>query len=99
MTPLEAMAKAICDYENAHGSQAPVDWDYIRKSPDNINYEWYMGIAKAAILSLAEVELSEEAISQGDAAYYAVAQKKDGDRFSALRDQFRAMLRSIAEGS
>ena len=88
MTPLEAMAKAICDYENAHGSQAPVDWDYIRKSPDNINYEWYMGIAKAAILSLAEVELPESVLD-------AACSVND----TLVKNEFRAMLRSIAEGS
>lgn len=92
MSPLEAMAKARWEHINIpYGGF----WDHLTPREKAEEYE----AARVCLLSLAEVELSEEAISQGDAAYYAVAQKKDGDRFSALRDRFRAMLRSIAEGS
>jgi len=88
MTPLEAMAKA--EQERLPGA---TPW---KELPEHARRE-YVDDMRAALLALAEAELPWEQIQSGDAAYYAVAQTKGGDRATAITNQFRAICRAIAE--
>ena len=55
MTPLQAVARALVLERNKNlpVTDAPIDWEYISRDPENEWYRYYMGQARAALLSLA----------------------------------------------
>lgn len=85
---LQIIAKAIVQVGNLSW-EAPIDWDYISKDPQN---EWYlraMEQARAALLALARADLSEDMINTG---------WEGGEAAVRFDDDFRALIREIAAG-
>lgn len=90
MTPLQTIAKAICDWENENGKDAPIDFEYIRKVPHNQYYQFYMAQARKIATTLAEADLPDRMEDDKGCAVYP--HERDG----MYRDVFRVMLRAIA---
>jgi len=58
MTPLETVARALVQKRNKNlpVTDAPIDWEYISRNPENEWYRFYMGQARAALLVLGRQE-------------------------------------------
>ena len=91
MTPLEIAAKAICDYENTHGKDAPVDFDYIRSVPGNQHCIWYTSMAQSVIAAVKDCPLSEQ--MKGATSALSKTPIKDCEAEGEV--VFRAMLDAI----
>jgi hypothetical protein len=99
MTPLQAVARALVLERNKTlpVTDAPIDWEYISRDPENEWYRFYMGQARAALLALAEFKLPDRTtrlalmLSGSDFPKGRLVNLYEGYRI-----EFKAMLRAIA---